>query len=60
MFGDNQNKGTYRITYNNTLYISFSWMLELYEWNENSLTDKKGWYMTEYMLIIKGQEIERE
>lgn len=60
MFCDNQNKGTYRITDNKTLYISFPWMSESYEWNENSLTDKKGWYMTEYMLIIKGQEIGRE
>lgn len=60
MFGDNQNKGTYRITDDKTLYISFPWMSESYEWNEDSLTDKKGWYMTEYMLIIKGQEIGRE
>jgi len=60
MFGDNKNKGTYRIDDNKTLHLDLPWMSETYEWNENSDTDKKGWCLTEYMLIIKGQECGRQ
>lgn len=58
MLFDNSEPGTYEVNDEKQLIIKMNWNTERLEWDDNSLTSKKGWCITsDERLIIKGVEL---